>query len=86
MNEEKAIRLWLDIGGINELFLDELEETAGNIAEKVKTRRRRVKYGALVATAATVSAAVAIIMLKPKLATEFVQTITGKLKFAQKAA
>jgi len=85
MNEEKTIRLWLDIGGINELFLDELEETANVIATKVKTRRR-VKYGALVATAATVSAAIAIIMLKPKLATEFARTITGKFKIIQKAA
>ena len=82
MNEEKATRLWLDIGGVNELFLDELEE----ISAKIKARRRKVKYGALVATAATVSAAIALVVLKPRQAAGFARAITGKFRLAQKAA
>ena len=86
MNEDRAIRFWVDIGGISETYLDELEEVAAYIAAKIKTRRRRVKYGAIVATAATVSAAVALVVLKPKLATEFAKKASEKFKFAQKAA
>ena len=68
MKEEKATRLWVDIGGIAELYLDELEAEAANIAAKLKTRRR-VKIGALAAAAASLSAAFAFIVIRPKLAT-----------------
>ena len=68
MNENKATRLWLDIGGIAEMYLDELEAEAASIAAKSKVRRR-VKYGAMVAAAASLSAAVAIMMLRPQLVT-----------------
>jgi len=81
MNEERLMRLWLDIGGIDNLFLDELEETSELVATKEKTKRR-VKYGAIVATAATVSAAVAFVMLKPKLAARLAKNVTKKLSAA----
>ena len=68
MNDEKTVKLWLDIGGINELFLDELEDEAASIAVMLK-KRRRVKYGAIIAAAASLSAAAAIIVMRPKLAT-----------------
>ena len=68
MKEEKATRLWVDIGGIAELYLDELEAEAAGIAAKIKTRRR-VKYGALAAAAASLSAAVAFMIIKPQFAT-----------------
>ena len=67
MNEKKATRLWVDIGGIDEIYLDELEADAASIAAKLKTRRR-VKYGALAAAAASLSAAVAFVVIRPKLA------------------
>jgi len=76
MNEEKAIRLWLDIGGINELYVDELEDEATSIAAKFKTRRR-VKYGALAAAAASLSAAVAIMLIRPRLATKQLTRLGG---------
>jgi len=86
MNDEKTMRLWMDIGGIHEKFLDELEETTEMVATKMIARRRKVKYGALVATAATISATIAIVMLKPKLATTVARTISSKFKFMQRVA
>ena len=68
MNEDKALRLWLDIGGIAEMYVDELEAEAAAIAAKVR-RRKQVKVGTIVAAAASIGAAVAIILLKPKAAT-----------------
>jgi len=68
MNEEKAFKLWLDIGGIAELYVDELEAEAASIAAKVK-RSRRLKYGTIAAAAASLSAAVAIIVLRPEMVT-----------------
>ena len=68
MKEEKATRLWVDIGGIAELYLDELETEAASIAARLR-KRRRVKYGALAAAAASLSAALAFIVIRPKLAT-----------------
>ena len=62
---EKALRLWLDIGGIAEMYVDELEAEASSIAAKIK-RRRRVKYGTIAAAAASISAAVAIMVLRPQ--------------------
>jgi len=59
---EKSLKLWLDIGGIAEMYVDELEAEAEIIAAKAK-RRRRVKYGAI--AAASLSAAVAIMVLRP---------------------
>jgi len=67
MNEDKAVKLWIDIGGIAETYLDELEEEAANIAARAKKIRRRVKYGAIVTAAASVSAAVAFMVLRPRL-------------------
>jgi len=64
---EKSLRLWLDIGGIAEMYVDELENEAVLIAAKAKTRRR-VKYGTI-AAAASISAAVAFMMFRPKMAT-----------------
>jgi len=68
MKEEKALKLWLDIGGIAEMYVDELEAEAAHIAAKIK-RRRRVKYGTIAAAAASISAAVAIMMLRPQMVT-----------------
>jgi len=67
MNEEKAVRLWLDIGGIAEIYVDELEAEAQAIAAKAKMRRR-VKYGTI-AAAASLSAAVALMLLRPQVVT-----------------
>ena len=63
---EKSLRLWLDIGGIAEIYVDELEAEATQIAAKAKTRKR-VKYGTI-AAAASISAAVAFMILRPKMA------------------
>jgi len=68
MNEDKALRLWLDIGGIAEMYVDELEAEAASIAAKLK-RRKQVRVGTIVAAAASISAAVAIMMLKPQVVT-----------------
>jgi len=68
MKEEQATRLWVDMGGIAELYLDELEADAAKIAAKIKARRR-VKIGALAAAAASISAALAFVIVRPKLAT-----------------
>ena len=68
MKEEQAIKLWVDIGGIAEMYLDELEVEAAKIAAKASILRRRVKYGALITGAVSLSAAVALIFLRPKLA------------------
>ena len=80
MNETKAVKLWLDIGGVNELFLDELENEAANIAAMLK-KRRKVKYGAIIAAAASLSAAAAIIVMRPKLATAFAGKV-AKIPYA----
>ena len=77
MNEEKATRLWIDIGDIAELYLDELETEAASIAARIKTRRR-VKYGALAAAAASLSAAVAFMVIRPKLATVWARRTVGR--------
>ncbi|MCL2361770.1 MAG: hypothetical protein FWC73_08170 [Defluviitaleaceae bacterium] len=66
--EKRAFRLWSDIGGINEFFLEELEAEAEKIAAKAAKLRRGVKYGAVVTGLASISAALAIILLRPKLA------------------
>jgi len=68
MKEEQAIKLWVDIGGIAEMYLDELEAEAVKIAAKASKLRRRVKYGALITGVASLSAAVAFMFLRPKLA------------------
>ena len=86
MKEDKIIRFWLDIGGVDEFYLDELEEELARIAAKLKSRRKKVKYGALVATAATLSAAVAFAVLRPKLASEIVRKAASRLRLPQKAA
>ena len=65
---EKSLRLWLDIGGIAEMYVDELEAEAEKLAAKARNRRR-VKYGTIAAAAASLSAAVAIMVLKPRVAT-----------------
>ena len=85
MNEERIIRFWLDIGGIDETYLDELEEDAVHIAARAK-KRRKVKYGAIVATAATLSAAVAFVVLRPQLASELARKATHKFRPSHKAA
>jgi len=68
MKEEQAIKLWIDIGGIAETYLEELEEEAAKIAARAIKIRRRVKYGAIVTAAASLSAAVAIVVLRPRFA------------------
>ena len=68
MKDEQAIKLWVDIGGIAEMYLDELEAEAAKIAAKADRVRRRVKYGALITGVASLSAAVALLFLRPKLA------------------
>jgi len=68
MKEDQAIKLWVDIGGIAEMYLDELEAEAARIAAKASKLRRRVKYGALITGVASISAAVALLFLRPKLA------------------
>ena len=67
MIEDKATKLWIDIGGIAEMYLDELEAEAAKIAAKASKLRRRVKYGALITGVASLSAAVAFMFLRPKL-------------------
>ncbi|MCL2571971.1 MAG: hypothetical protein FWE11_06170 [Defluviitaleaceae bacterium] len=69
MNEEKIIRFWKDIGGIAEDYLDELEAEVALIAAKSSRIRKRVKYGALVTAAVSLSAAAAFVVLRPKLKT-----------------
>jgi len=64
--DEKTVRLWADISGIDETYLDELDAEAAKIAARAKKIRRRVKYGAIVTAAASVSAAVAYVVLKPR--------------------
>ena len=68
MKEEQATRLWMDMGGIAELYLDELETDTAQIAAKLKTKRR-VKIGAMAAAAASISAALAFVVIRPRLAT-----------------
>jgi len=68
MKEEQATRLWMDIGGIAELYLDEIEAEAEKIAARANRIRRRVKYGAVITAAASLSAAVAFMVLRPRLA------------------
>jgi len=68
MKEDKALRLWAEISGIDDVFLDELDANIAMIAAKAKKIRRGVKYGAIVTAAASISAAVAIMVLRPKLA------------------
>ena len=65
-HDEKAERLWVEMSGICELYLDELEAEAAKIAERANKIRRRVKYGAIVTAAASVSAAVVIAVLRPR--------------------
>jgi len=67
-NENRAFRLWCDIGGVKEFFLEELEVEAARIAEKAAKLRNGLKVGALVTGIASVGAAIALILLKPKLA------------------
>ena len=62
---EKTMRIWLDIGGLDELYLDELEAEIAQIAARAK-KRRKVRIGAIAATAATLSAAVAFVVLKQR--------------------
>ena len=62
---EKTMRIWQDIGGLDELFLDELESEIAEIAAKAN-KRRKIKIGAIAATAATLSAAVAFVVLKQR--------------------
>jgi len=76
MNEEKAIKLWVNIGDIAELYLDEVEADVAKIAAKLKTRRR-VKYSALIAAAASLSAAVAFMVIRPKLTTVLARRAAG---------
>jgi len=77
MIRDKAVKLWLDIGGIAEIYVDELETEADTIAKKAR-KRRRVKYGTIAAAAASLSAAVAIMILRP-------QVVTKRLaRFSQK--
>ena len=64
MKEDKAIKLWVDIGGIAEMYLDELEAEAAIIAAKASKLRRRVKYGALITGLASLSAAVTFMVLR----------------------
>jgi len=66
MKEEQAIKLWMDIGGIAEMYLDELEAEAVKIAAKADKLRRGVKVGALITGVASLTAAVALIVLRPK--------------------
>jgi len=68
MKHDKALRLWQDIGGIAEMYVEELEAEAELIAAKVR-RKRRVKYGTIAAAAASLSAAVAIMVLRPQVVT-----------------
>ena len=75
MNNARVTRLWQDIGGVDELFLDEL--AMDYAFESIKSKRR-VKYGAIIASVATLSAAAALVALKPKF-------ITGLLKAPQYA-
>ena len=82
---EKTMRLWLDIGGLDELYLDELEAEIALIAAKAK-KKRKVTYGAIVATAATLSAAVAFVVLKPQLATDIARRATRRFRPIPKAA
>jgi len=65
-NEKRAFRLWSDIGGIKEFFLEELEAEAAMIAAKAAKLRKGVTFGAV--GLASISAALAIILLRPKLA------------------
>ena len=82
MNDDKALKLWLDIGGIAEMYVEELEADAAKIAA-IARRRRRVKYGTLAAAAASLSAAVAIMVLKPELVTrQLARLSSGKLSRA----
>jgi len=76
MNNEKSIKLWLDIGGIAEMYLEELESEAASIASRAKMRRR-VKYGTLAAAAASLSAAIAIMILRPQLVTRQLARFSG---------
>jgi len=73
MNEEKAIRLWADISGINETYLDELETEVAKIAARTSKVRRRVKYGAIVTAAISLSAAAAFVVLKPRVASNLLR-------------
>jgi len=66
MKEEQAMRLWADIGGIDDMYLEELEQEASIIAAKASKVRRRVKYGAIVTAAASLSAAVAFMVFRTK--------------------
>ena len=76
MIEDKALRLWLDIGGIAEMYVEELETEAAKIAARAK-RRRRVKYGTLAAAAASLSGLVAIMVLKPEFVTKQLARLGG---------
>ena len=63
---DKALKLFTEISGIAESYLDELDAEVARIAARAKKLRRRVKYGAIVTAAASVSAAVVFVMLKPE--------------------
>jgi len=67
MTDEQTMRLWADIGGIDDMYLEELEKEAAIIAAKASKVRKRVKYGALITAAASLSAAVAFMVFRPKL-------------------
>jgi len=67
MKDEQIMRLWADISGIDEHYLEELEAETASIAAKASRMRRRVKYGAIVTAAASLSAAVALLVLRPRL-------------------
>jgi len=81
MKNDKALRLWLDIGGIAEMYVEELEAEAELIAARTR-RRRRVKYGTIAAAAASLSAAVAIMVFKPQIVTRQLARFSGVNKRA----
>jgi len=66
--EKRIYRFWNDIGGISEYYLEELESEVAKIAARATKLRKGVKYGAVVTGLASISAAVAILLLRPKLA------------------
>ena len=79
MNEDKALRLWLDIGCIAEMYVDELEAEAEIIAAKIR-KRRRVKYGTIAAAAASLGAVVAIMVLRPQITTRRLAKLSNSVK------
>ena len=61
------------------MYVEELETEAAKIAARAK-RRRQIKYGTIAAAAASLSAAVAIMVLRPKLVTRQLARLSGGVR------